>query len=154
MKPLQPYDAGTIIPIFYMKKTEAWRSQRWLGEDQRFTPQAMSSILSSPSLGPSWMDTHLLEALTSTLATLHLHLLGIHSAHSLLAPSSLKRCNIFTRLGRQCSMQGMAAHQVRPKPKEHWWPSQGAEPFWATSPPLFLPRRKMRPREENEQGFS
>lgn len=20
-------------------------------------------------------------------------------------------------------MQGMAAHQVRPKPKEHWWPA-------------------------------
>lgn len=57
----------------------------------------MSSPLCSPSLGPSWTDTHLLEVLTSTGNTP----LPPTPWHSLTS-SSLKRCDILISQGTGC----------------------------------------------------
>lgn len=78
----------------------------------RVTLQAMYSTLCSPSLGPIWIHTHLLEVLTSSLACPPDPL-----AFTLLpsGPFFSKGLRIFSRLGMCSISQGMATYQVRSK---------------------------------------
>ena len=86
-----------MIPIFQVKTLNSRDHTGGSVKEERSTAQAMSSPLCSPSLGPSWTDTHLLEVLTSTGNTP----LPPTPWHSLTS-SSLKRCDILISQGTGC----------------------------------------------------